>query len=148
MNIGIIGAGNVGGALGKPWTATGHNIKFGVRDANKPEVVALLGKCGANASASSVAEAAAFGEVIAIATPWPATRPAIESAGDLAGKIVIDCTNPVRPDLSGLAIGHTTSAGEQVASWAKGARVVKCFNTSTLLARITWKIRVTVTTSQ
>ena len=130
MNIGIIGAGNVSGALGKRWTATGHNIKFGVRDANKPEVVALLGKCGANASAGSVAEAAAFGELIAIATPWPATRAAIESAGHLAGKIVIDCTNPVKPDLSGLAIGHTTSAAEQVASWAKGARVLKCFNTT------------------
>ncbi len=121
MNIGIIGAGNVGGALGKRWTATGHNIKFGVREANKPEVVALLGKCGANASAGSVAEAAAFGELIAIATPWPATRAAIESAGHLAGKIVIDCTNPVKPDLSGLAIGHTTSAAEQVASWANVA---------------------------
>src|SRR6266480_3292814 len=60
MNIGIIGAGNVGGALGKRWTATGHKVKFGVRDANKPEVVALLGTCGANASASSVAEAASW----------------------------------------------------------------------------------------
>ena len=43
---------------------------------------------------------------------------------------MIDCTNPLKPDLSGLAIGHTTSAAEQVAVWAPGARVVKAFNTT------------------
>lgn len=130
MNIGIIGAGNVGGALGKRWAVAGHKVKFGVRDPRKSEVTELVKKCGANVSAVSVGEAAAFGEVVTIATPWPATQAAIESAGDLSGKIVIDCTNPLKPDLSGLAIGHTTSAAEQVASWAKGARVVKCFNTT------------------
>lgn len=130
MNIGIIGAGNVGGALGKRWAAAGHKVKFGVRDANKPEVQQLLKACGANGSAASVGAAAQFGEIVVLTTPFPVTQAAIESAGDLRGKIVIDCTNPLKPDLSGLTIGHDTSAGEQVAGWAKGARVVKCFNTT------------------
>jgi 8-hydroxy-5-deazaflavin:NADPH oxidoreductase len=60
----------------------------------------------------------------------PLYEPLTQGSGNLSGKIVIDCTNPLKPDLSGLAIGHTTSAAEQVASWAKGARVVKCFNTT------------------
>src|SRR5438552_17553596 len=129
MNIGIVGAGNVGGALGIIWTAASHSIKFGLRDTRKSEVVDLVKKCGPNTSAVSVAEEAAFGEVVTIATPWPATQTAIEGAGDLSGKIVIDCRNPLKSDLRGLAIGHTTSAAEQVASCAKGARLVKCFTT-------------------
>jgi predicted dinucleotide-binding enzyme len=130
MNIGIIGAGNVGGALGAGWAKAGHQIKYGVRDTAKPEVVALLKSIGARASAASVADAAAFGEVVVFTTPWPATQQAIASAGNLAGKVLVDCTNPLKPDLSGLTIGHETSAAEQVAQWAKGARVVKCFNTT------------------
>lgn len=130
MNIGIIGAGNVGGALGKRWVGAHHKIKFGVRDAAKPEVQQLLQACGTDASAGSVAEAAQFGEVIVLTTPFAAAQAALTDAGDLTGKIVIDCTNPLKPDLSGLTIGHDNSAAEQVANWAKGARVVKCFNTT------------------
>jgi 8-hydroxy-5-deazaflavin:NADPH oxidoreductase len=130
MNIGIIGAGNVGGALGKGWAKVGHKIKYGLRDAPKPEVLALLKDIGPNASPGGVAEAAAFGEVVVLTTPWNATQSAVQSAGSLAGKIVVDCTNPLKPDLSGLAIGPDTSAAQQIAQWAKGARVVKCFNTT------------------
>ena len=119
MNVGIIGAGNVGGALGKRWAAAGHRIKFGVRDATKPDVQQLLRDCGGGVTAGSVVDAAQFGEVVVLATPFPATPGALESAGDLTGKIVIDCTNPLKPDLSGLAIGHDTSAAEQVANRAK-----------------------------
>ena len=57
---------------------------------------------------------------------------AIQAAGKLAGKILIDATNPLAMRSEGLrlVLGHTTSAGEQVASWATGARVVKAFNTT------------------
>src|ERR1044072_4793170 len=130
MNIAIIGAGNVGGTLGRRWAQTGHQIKFGVRDAAKPEVVALLKETRGRAAAASVADAASFGEVVVVTTPWNATQAALKSAGDLAGKVLVDCTNPLKPDLSGLSLGPETSAGEQVAQWAKGARVVKCFNTT------------------
>jgi predicted dinucleotide-binding enzyme len=129
MKIAIIGAGNVGAALGGAWSKKGHQIVFGVRQPSKPEIQELF-KSLANVSAMDIATAAAVSEVVVLATPWPATKAAIEACGDLAGKIVIDCTNPVRPDLSGLEIGHTTSAAEFVAAWSHGASVFKAFNTT------------------
>jgi predicted dinucleotide-binding enzyme len=130
MNIAIFGAGNVGSALGKGWAAKGHSIYFGVPDPQSDKVRAVLKSIGANARAGSVQDAAANAEVIVLAVPFPAARDSISAAGKLAGKILIDCTNPLQPDLSGLLIGHDTSAGEQVAQWAAGARVVKAFNTT------------------
>ena len=130
MRIGVIGAGNGGGALGKRWAKGGHEVRFGVRNPEDPEYKKLLAEAGSDAAAVSVSEAAKFGEVVVFATPWPATQEAIRRAGNLSGKIVFDCTNPLKTDLSGLEIGHTTSAAEQVASWAQGALVVKIFNTT------------------
>jgi predicted dinucleotide-binding enzyme len=132
MNIGIIGAGNVGGTLGKGWAAAGHQIKFGVRKSSDEKVIALVERCGNKASAGSVAEAASFGQVVVLTTPWEGAKNAIESARQLAGKILVDCTNPVPMGadlMSGLTLGHSTSAGEEVARWAKGAKVVKALNT-------------------
>ncbi len=130
MKIAVLGAGNVGGTLGSAWAKKGHAVMFGVRNPSDPKVKSLLGAAGANAKAGGVAEAAAFGEVVTLATPWATTQEALRSAGSLSGKILLDCTNPLKPDLSGLTIGFTTSAGEQVAGWAPGARVVKIFNTT------------------
>src|SRR3954470_17952643 len=128
MRIGIIGAGSVGGALGRGWARAGHEVRFGVRDASDPKVQKLVEETGAKAA--SVADAASGAEVVVLATPWGATQDAVKSAGGLAGKVVFDCTNPLAPNLSGLTHGFDTSAAEQVASWAPGARVVKVFNTT------------------
>jgi 8-hydroxy-5-deazaflavin:NADPH oxidoreductase len=130
MQIGIIGAGSVGGALGTGWARKGHKIRFGVRHPDSAEIKELLKTIGPSAAAGNVPEAATFGEVVVFATPWPATREAIQSAGDLGGKIVFDCTNPLKPQLAGLEVGTTSSGGEMVAGWAAGARVVKIFNTT------------------
>ena len=129
MNIGIIGSGNVGGTLGTRWAALGHTVVFSSRNPGSSEMRELVARAGPGARAASAAEAAASSEAVLLATPWPATRQAIESAGDLAGKILIDATNPLLPGLAGLEFGGTASGGEQVASWASGARVVKAFNT-------------------
>jgi 8-hydroxy-5-deazaflavin:NADPH oxidoreductase len=123
MKISILGAGNVGGTLGRAWARKGHDVFFGV-----PRTQELLTTIGSKARAGTVAEAAAAGEVIMLATPWPATKAAIQDAGNLAGKVVVDCTNPLKEDFSGLALGYTTSGAEQVAQWAKGAEVFKAFN--------------------
>ncbi len=130
MNIAILGAGNVGGALGKGWAAKGHSIYYGVPDPRSEKVQTLLKSIGKNARAGSVHDAAASAEIIVLATPWPATHDAVLAAGKVAGKIIIDCTNPLEHDLSGLAIGHNTSAAEQIALLAVGAHVVKAFNTT------------------
>ncbi|MES1245797.1 MAG: NADPH-dependent F420 reductase [Acidobacteriota bacterium] len=128
MRIGVIGIGMVGGTLGRRWAQEGHEVMFGVREPSSEKVGQLLAESGANARAGSVAEAAAFGEVVVLATPWTGTEDAIRKAGGLSGKVVLDCTNPLAPDLSGL-VGDR-SAAEQIASWAPGAKVVKIFNTT------------------
>ncbi|MCY2959968.1 MAG: NADPH-dependent F420 reductase [Planctomycetota bacterium] len=128
MNIAIVGAGNVGGALARSWIARGHAVCFGARDPNKAEIQALVKSLGARASARDSAEAVKSAEIVVLATPWPATQAAIQACGSLAGKTVVDCTNPLLPQLAGLEIGTTTSGGEQVAQWARGASVFKAFN--------------------
>ncbi len=129
MKIGIIGSGNVGGALGARWAKGGHQVVFGSRDPGASDMRQLLARSGANARAATLPEAARAGDVLLLATPWPATREILEGLGNLAGKILIDATNPLLPDLSGVAVGATTSGAEQVAGWAGGAKVVKAFNT-------------------
>jgi 8-hydroxy-5-deazaflavin:NADPH oxidoreductase len=130
MRIGVIGAGNVGGTLGRAWAKSGHDVLFGVQHSTGPKVLALLADVGGRAKAVSVSEAATHGDVVVFATPWAATQDAVGKAGDLTGKVVLDCTNPLKADLSGLEIGHSTSGGEQVAVWASSSRVVKVFNTT------------------
>src|SRR5262245_56109595 len=129
MKIAIIGTGNVGAAVGQGWGTKGHEVVFGVRDPKSPKAQAAAKAAGARAKAAGVKEAATAGEVVVLAAPFTAAQEALRSAGDLAGKILIDATNPVKGDLSGLAVGLTDSAGEQVARWARGAKVVKGFNT-------------------
>jgi 8-hydroxy-5-deazaflavin:NADPH oxidoreductase len=130
MKIAIIGAGHVGGTLGAGWANRGHEVLFGVRDAADPKLQGLLARAGGNARAASVRNAVAPAEVVALTVPWEAAQDAIRSAGNLSGKILLDCTNPLKPDLSDLVVGHTASGAEQVAGWAAGARVVKIFNTT------------------
>jgi len=124
MRMGIIGAGHVGGTLGRLLEAQGHDVRFGVRDPDKQ----AAGGLPRNRS-GSVSDAAAFGDVILLAIPWDAVRDALAATGPLTGKTVIDCVNPLLPDLSGLALGTTTSAGEEIQRLLPGAKVVKCFNT-------------------
>ena len=129
MKIAVIGTGNVGGELGKIWAAKGHEVVFGTRDPEDAKVRELIKSTGGKARAASVKDAASFGEIVTLAIPWLAAEGVIKSAGNLAGKTVIDCINPLAADLSGLVIGTNTSAAEQIAKWAKGANVVKAFNT-------------------
>jgi 8-hydroxy-5-deazaflavin:NADPH oxidoreductase len=130
MQIAIIGTGNVGAALGQRWAAAGHEILFGVRQPGAAKVAAVVKKAGARARAVAVREAAAGAGVVVLATPFDAAEQTIGECGHLAGKILVDCTNPLLADLSGLTVGYTDSAGEAVARWAKGARVIKTLNTT------------------
>ena len=127
MRIGIIGAGNVGTALGGGWSKGAHEVRYGVRNPGDAKYANLTADGGG--SAGPVAEVAEWADVVVLATPWNATESAITEAGRLSGKIVVDCTNPLLPDLSGLTHHGDDSGGEQVARWASGAKVVKAFNT-------------------
>lgn len=122
MKIAILGAGHVGGALGSGWARHGHDVTFGTRDSKK--IDSTVG-----AKVSSVMEAAQSSDIVVLAVPWIAAPDALLSAGDLTGKILLDGTNPLLPDLSGLDTETGTSGGETVASLTK-ASVVKIFNTT------------------
>ena len=130
MRIAILGTGSVGSALGGGWAGAGHEIVFGTRDPASSRVAELVGGLGGGARAATAAEAAQQAEVVVLATPWNATESVLAAVGPLDGKILIDCTNPLANDLSGLTHGHDDSGGERVAGWAPGARVVKAFNTT------------------
>uniref|UniRef100_Q022I0 NADP oxidoreductase, coenzyme F420-dependent n=1 Tax=Solibacter usitatus (strain Ellin6076) TaxID=234267 RepID=Q022I0_SOLUE len=129
MRIGIIGSGNVGGTLGRRWASNGHTVFFATRDPQSAAIRRLLAESGPTAAAGSLHDAVAQSDLVLLATPWPATRQMLEAAGDFGNRILIDATNPVAPDLSGLECANTTSGAESVAQWAPTARVVKAFNT-------------------
>jgi 8-hydroxy-5-deazaflavin:NADPH oxidoreductase len=127
MNIAIIGAGSVGQALGFGWAKRGHQVHFGLRDPSDDRAAALRSKNNRVIVVTN-AQAAAASDIVAVCTPWDATKTAVESCGDLSGKVLIDCTNPLKADFSGLEIGFETSGLETVAGWAKGAEVFKAMN--------------------
>jgi NADPH-dependent F420 reductase len=129
MKIAVIGAGNVGSTLGMRWAAVGHEVVFGVRDPRNAKHAALVSQPGGKVRLATIAEAVAPADVVLLATPWDASGAAITACANLAGKALIDATNPLTADLS-LAVGLHDSGGEQVARWAKGAHVVKAFNTT------------------
>jgi predicted dinucleotide-binding enzyme len=132
MRIGILGTGDVGRALGTGFVKHGHEVKIGSREAGNEKAEAWRSATGDKASTGTFAEAAAFGDVIVVATAWHGTENAIRLAGpdNFAGKPVLDTTNPLDFSTGAprLAVGHTTSAGEEVQKWLPGAHVVKAFN--------------------
>lgn len=127
MKISILGAGNVGGTLGKGWANKGHEVFFGVRHPDDEKTSYLIKEIGSNAKAGTNEEAIAFGDIIVNALPWQVV-PQVFTTADFSDKIIIDATNPLTPDFSGLEIGFDTSGAEKVAEWAKGAKVFKTFN--------------------
>ena len=128
MNIGILGAGNVGGNLGRAWAQRGHDVLFGVRDPGSEKARQAVAAAGERARAATLGEAAAFGEVVVIAVPWTAVPDTLAAVGDLGGKIVIDTINAIRWD-NGPVKEVDTSVAEMIASWLPGSRLVKAFNT-------------------
>lgn len=125
MNIGIIGAGSVGTGIGKRLASAGHPVLVSFAR-SQDTLDAAAAAIGGNARTGTPEDAARFGDVVLLATPWTVTLEAVRGvAAALAGKVLWDATNPLTPDMSGLAVGTTTSGGEEVARAAPGARVVK-----------------------
>ena len=124
MNIGIIGSGNMGASMGKAWADRGHKILFSFsRDPDK--LHALASATGAIARTGTPTEAVAFGEAVLLAVPWGAVSDALRAAGTLKDKVLLSCVNCLKPDLSGLAVGTTTSAAEEIAKVVLDAKIVE-----------------------
>ncbi len=127
MKIAVLGTGKVGGTLGRRWSQLGHQVTFGTRDAQQPRVAALVAECGAQAA--PLPQAVADADVVVLALPWTGVLSTCEQlAPALAGKTVVDCINPLNSTFSGLDLGFTTSAAEEIARRLPAAKVVKAFN--------------------
>jgi predicted dinucleotide-binding enzyme len=127
MRYAIIGAGNVGKALAESIKQAGHGVVLTAAD--PAHALAAAEALGVTAAESNAA-AAADSDAVVIAVPYAGAAQAV--ARDIApyveGKLVIDTTNPLTPDYSGLAT-EGTSAAEQLQGWLPGAHVAKAFNT-------------------
>lgn len=128
MRIGILGTGNMATALGGAWVRSGHDVVVGGRD---PGAAAATAARVRAAGHGALAEAAAHGEVVLVAVPADAAPDLVRRlAGDLAGRTVIDCTNPVVPGADGpmLVTDGATSVAQRMTEAAPGAHVVKAFH--------------------
>lgn len=117
MRIAVIGRGRVGSAIGEGWKLAGHAVTYGTREPEEQGEAEIL-------------EAVAAAEVVALAVPWGAVLDVLKAAGDLSGKTVIDCTNPLAM-VDGrirLVTPSGRSGAEEVAAHAPGALVVKTLN--------------------
>jgi predicted dinucleotide-binding enzyme len=128
MRISILGAGNVGMALGQALTRRGQTVLFGVPDPTKYQASVLA--LGPKASITDTQVAIANGELVILAVPYSAAQVLAKSVPDWEGRILVDATNPLAPALAGLSVGTTTSGAEELAKQAQGARVVKAFNST------------------
>jgi 8-hydroxy-5-deazaflavin:NADPH oxidoreductase len=130
MEVTIIGTGNMARGIGSRVLAGGHDLTAGGKDSSHAEAVAAdLGEAG-NVS-TAVAGDPVEGEVVILAVYYPDAREAAEQYADqLAGKVVVDITNPVNETFDGLVVPPDGSATYELAALAGGARFVKAFNTT------------------
>jgi predicted dinucleotide-binding enzyme len=126
MKIGIIGAGRIGGTLAVLLAKAGHEVA--VSNSRGPKSLkSIVAEAGKNVQAMTVADAAAFGEVVILAVPWRKPE-ALPPPHLVAGKIVIDAMNPYGEGGTILNLGASTSS-EETARRLPGCRLVKAFNT-------------------
>ena len=129
MKLGIIGTGSISKALCTALTHKGYSVMVGGRNLDSAREIA--GAMDHFASAGSIANAVHYGEVIFLAVPYKAVEEVLRNTDSYRGKIVVDCTNPVVfTEYPELAIGHTTSAAEQISKMIPEAKVIKAFNTA------------------
>ena len=129
MKIGVIGAGRIGGNAARLFAVAGHDVLLSFsRDPDRLDEQAAA--VGARASTGSARDAVQFGDVVMLSVPWSAIPEALDQAGPLDGKIVIDTTNQFGPGGAQQLPGGVTAA-QYNQERTPGARLVKSFNTLT-----------------
>lgn len=127
MKIAVIGTGNMGAGLARLLTQAGSDLVIGHRDPAK--AAAFATELGAGIEAGGVAAAIKLADIVILALPYSVIAETLKEAGNLKGKVLIDISNPVTADFSGLVVGHSSSAAEEIQALAPEATVVKAFNT-------------------
>jgi hypothetical protein len=127
MAVAIIGTGKMGSGIARLLAGKGVQVAIGSRDPAK--AAKLAEEIGGGAQGGGIAAAVKLADVVILAVAYPKMAEAIREAGGLAGKILVDISNPITEDFKGLLIGHTTSAAEEIQKLAPEARVVKAYNT-------------------
>lgn len=134
MRIGILGSGTVGQTLAQGFLKHGHQAMLGTRDPQKPDVQKWL-RANGGAQVGTFAETAGFGELLVLATKGSAAESALELAGaaNLAGKTILDATNPIAdaPPVGGVLVfttGPNQSLAETLQARFPDSRIVKAFN--------------------
>ncbi len=126
MNVSILGTGKMGSAVGRRLAENGNSVVFGSRSPS--DNLAKFADCP-NIAVETCANAASSSDVVVVAVPWAAALPMLEDlVPHLSGKILIDLTNPLAPDISHLTVGGSTSAAETIAESLPESHVVKAFN--------------------
>jgi predicted dinucleotide-binding enzyme len=115
----------MGSTLGRLWAGAGHQICFGSRTPRQAQLLAE--SIASTTCGGSYADAAAFGNVVLVATQWAGVADALRAAGMLTDKILIDCTLPIVNREK--AIDGNTSGAEEIARLVPNAKVVKAFCT-------------------
>ena len=128
MKIGILGTGRVGQALGQGWLTSGHEVTFGTRQDLQQRRQDLTELLGQSVTTLTQEQCIAQSEVLVLAMPWPAAQELIQQIPDHPCPIVIDCLNPLSPDLSGLVVPAGSSTAEILQNSAPHLPVVKAFN--------------------
>jgi predicted dinucleotide-binding enzyme len=127
MNIGILGAGNIGANAARLFTKAGHEVR--IANSRGPQSLKeLIAEIGPSARCLTPEDAVAFGDLVLLALPWMAKEEVIPEAGPYDGKIVVDAMNPYTEDFEIEDLGDRTSS-EIVRTLVPGARLVKAFNT-------------------
>ena len=126
--IAVIGTGRVGSALGTELAEQGHTIVYGSRNPTTEAVRDLVARTGNGAAAKLQSQAIDGADIVILAVPGMLAGDITKNLGDLAGKIVIDPTNPLNFTAEGVSHGVPTSNGEIIQAAAPGAFVVKAFN--------------------
>jgi len=127
MNIACIGVGNVGSAIAVRLVESGHTVVVAASHPDSDSVKSALSRNNA-LIARPVEDAVHDAESVFLATPFNAVENAVRSAGDLAGKVVVDCTNPIGAGMSH-ALDSRRGGGEVVQELTPNAHVVKAFST-------------------
>ena len=128
MRIGILGSGLMGGKLGTLFARAGHNVVFSYARSDA-KLKRLARQAGRNARAGTPTDAARDADVLLLAVHWLRVGDVLRQAGDVSGKVIVNCSLPMNADDTRLIVGHTSSGAEELAKKFRSSSIVSAFGT-------------------